>query len=260
MAETLRDKMSVAEIHLKQDGIKEALFEIRFETPVVPEVVIGRLTDAAAWNDFLPNRMSSADIPHQLRIVDPELRFAPSYELVRGAPNELIRIGPNSLSYHRLAPYPGWSDHFPMLKLVVETLFATIPTLSPLRLGFRYVNALNRSDHLIEAVSDLALKVAAGEGENFVPSSFALNYRRHNLPGHVEQVQVATPDYVPARPGQSGHAEFAVLIDIDIFTPEFSVVTGTDNVLAWIDTAHSCLKSNFFELLPVAIIEKLRIK
>lgn len=249
--------MSVAGIHLKQDGIKEALFEIRFDTPVVPEVVIGRLTDAAVWSDFAPTRMATADIPHQLRMVDPNLRFAPIYELVKGATNELIRIGPNALSYHRLAPYPGWSEHFPALKQVVETLFVTIATLSPIRLGFRYVNALIGSDHLIGAASDLALKVMVGEEGGFVPSSFALNYRHQQLPSHVEQVQVATPDYVQA---QLGQPEFSVLVDIDIFTPDIYPITDAENVLAWIDTAHDLLKQNFFKLLPSAIIEELRKK
>ena len=249
--------MSASGIHLQQDGIKEALFEIRFETPVVPEAVIGRLTDAAVWSDFVPTRMPSADIPQQLRLAEPMLRFTPSYEMTKGAPNELVRIGPNSLSYHRLAPYPGWDEHAPALKEVVETLFATIAVLTPIRLGFRYVNALNSADHLINSAADLALKVAVGEVDSFIPATFALNYRHHMQPGHVEQVQVATPDYIP---GQAGQPEFSVLVDIDIFTPDLYSVMGADNVLAWIDIAHDLLKENFFKLLPTAIIEELRVK
>jgi uncharacterized protein (TIGR04255 family) len=256
MLGALRDHMTVAEFHLKQDGIKEALFEIRFETPVVPEAVIGRLTDAPAWVDFAPTRMPSADIPNQLRMIDPNLRFTPSYELTKGA-SELIRIGPNSLSYHRLAPYPGWQNHSPALKKVVETLFVTITSLTPVRLGFRYVNALNGSDHMMDSVADLALKVTVGEDRGFVPGSFALNYRHQNQPGHIEQVQVATPDYIQL---QAGPPEFSVLVDIDIFTPDFYRVSGAGEVLSWIDTAHTLLKDNFFKLLPAATIEELRIK
>lgn len=257
MAETLKDDMSVAGIHLKQDGIKEALLEIRFDTPVVPEAVIGRLTDAEAWSDFSPSRMPTADIPQQLRQMDGNLRFTPSYELSRGAPNELIRIGPNVLSYHRLAPYPGWDSHLPALRQVVETLFAKLATFNPVRLGFRYVNALNGTDHHIAAASDLALKIVAGEGDAFTPPSFALNYRHQHQASHVEQVQVATPNYVLV---QQGQPDFSVLVDIDIFTPDFYPITGADNVLAWIDTAHDLLKENFFKLLPTAIIEELRVK
>lgn len=256
MPEALREDMTAAEIHLKQDGIKEALFEIRFETPVMPEAVIGRLTDAAAWADFAPVRLPTADMPHQMRLMDANLRFAPSYELAK-AGAELIRIGPNSLSYHRMAPYPGWNEHAPALNHVVETLFSTIVVLTPIRLGFRYVNALNGSDHKIGSAADLALKVAAGEGEGFVPTSFVLNYRHQNQPGHIEQVQVATPDYVQQ---QGGQPEFSVLVDIDIFTPESYLVNGADNVMSWIDTAHTLLKDNFFKLLPTATIEELRVK
>lgn len=249
--------MSFAGTHLKHDSIKEALFEIRFDTMVVPEVVIGRLTDVPAWSDFVPNRMQSADIPLQLREMDPNLRYAPSYELVKGAPSELIRIGPNSLSYHRLAPYPGWELHFPAITSVVETLFQTIKTLVPTRLGFRYVNALNGADHNIHSASDLALNVAAGEGEQFTPNSFALNYRNQVRHGHIEQVQIATPDYVQPN---AAEVDFSVLVDIDIFTPDSYPVTGANNVLEWIVIAHDLLKDNFFKLLPAAVIEDLRVK
>jgi uncharacterized protein (TIGR04255 family) len=257
MADTLEDNMSVAGIHLKQDGIKEALFEIRFDTPIVPEAVIGRLTDAEAWSDFAPSRMPTADIPQQLRQMDANLRFTPSYELSRGSSNELIRIGPSVLSYHRLAPYPGWAAHFPALKLVIETLFVKLATFNPVRLGFRYVNALNGPDHHIAAASDLALRIVAGDGHGFVPPSFALSYRHQHQASHVEQVQVATPDYVLP---QQGQPDFSVLVDIDIFTPDFYPITDAANVLAWIDTAHDLLKENFFKLLPTAIIEELRVK
>jgi uncharacterized protein (TIGR04255 family) len=256
MLGNLRDDMTANEIHLKQDGIKEALFEIRFDTPVMPEAVIGRLTDAKVWNDFEPTRLPTADLPQQMRIMDSNLRFTPSYELVK-FDSELIRIGPNSLSYHRMAPYPGWEQHEPQLKQVVETLFSTIEALTPLRLGFRYINALNGSDQKISSAADLALKVAVGGGGGFAPSSFALNYRQQNQPGHIEQVQVATPDYVQQ---QAGQPEFSVLVDIDISTPERYHVNDADGVLTWIDMAHTLLKGNFFKLLPAAIIDELRIK
>lgn len=257
MLEALRVKMSTADIHLKQDGIKEALFEIRFDTPVVPEAVIGRLTDVEAWSEFTPTRMASADLPQQVRMAAPNFRFTPSYELAKGSPNELIRIGPNSLSYHRLAPYPGWDQHAPALKQMLEALFGAIIPVTPVRLGFRYVNALNGNDHLVGSAADLALTVVAGEGESFAPDIFALNYRRQSLPGHIEQVQIATPEYVPAA---SGEDDFSVLVDIDIFTPDHYSIGGIDNVLNWMDVAHDLLKENFFKLLPEAIIHELRIK
>lgn len=257
MLEALSGNMSFAGIHLRQDGIKEALFEIRFNTPITPEVVIGRLTDSEVWRDFTASRMPSADMPQQLRQIDPNLRFAASYELSRAGRSELIRIGPNSLSYHRLAPYPGWVEHFPALEQVVKTLFETIAPLVPVRLGFRYVNALNSADHKIAAASDMALKIAVGDVASFVPASFALNYRHQSQAGHVEQVQVATPDYIQAQPSQP---EFSVLVDIDIFTPDSYPITDMDCVMTWIDKAHDLLKENFFKLLPTAIIEELRVK
>ncbi len=245
--------MNAAGIRLKTDGIKEALFEMRFDTPVVPEAVIGRLTDADVWADFVPTRMPSADIPQQLRQVDPNLRFQPSYELRRGAPTEMIRIGPNSLSYHQFAPYPGWLTFFPSLEQVVRTLFEKIGDLRPVRLGFRYVNALGGRVHGIESAGDLALNVVVGDDQKFVPTMFALNYRQQNLASHVEQIQVATPDYV------QGDQDFSVLVDIDIFTPDNYIVVGADDVLKWIDTSHDLLKENFFKLLPNDTIERLRV-
>jgi uncharacterized protein (TIGR04255 family) len=73
----------------------------------------------------------------------------------------------------------------------------------------------------------------------------------------VEQVQVATPDYVQA---QSVQPDFSVVVDIDIFTPELYPITDAGSVLTWIDDAHNRLKENFFKLLPSKIIEELRVK
>jgi uncharacterized protein (TIGR04255 family) len=215
--------MTTAEINLKQDD-PGSPFEICFDLPVVPEVVIGRLSDVQAWANFSLNRLPSADMPHQMRMMDELALHAPSYELTSGEA-ELLRIGPNSLSYHRMAPYPGWSQQSSALKQVVENLFKAIQGIKLLRLGLRYINALNGPDHKINSAADLALKIVAGEGEMIVPTSFALNYRQHRQSEHVEQVQVATPDYVQSQVGQP---EFSVIVDIDIFTPDSHSVSSVE--------------------------------
>ncbi len=246
--------MTAAGIRLKQDGIVEALFEIRFETPVVPEAVIGRLTDAQAWAEYAPTRLSTADIPQQVRAAEPSLRFAPSYELARHG--ELIRVGSNILSYHRIAAYPGWAGHQPALKLLVDTLFASLSQITPIRLGLRYINALNGAEHLVASPADLALTLQVGETDPFSPAAFALNYRRQSSLSHIEQVQVATPDYVQSN---GTNRVFAVIVDIDVFTPEGYMIGGSESVLSWIETAHSLAQANFFKLIPENTASKLKV-
>jgi hypothetical protein len=42
---------------LKNDAIVEAIFEIRFDTSTILEVLIGRLADLVPWNGFKQQRL-----------------------------------------------------------------------------------------------------------------------------------------------------------------------------------------------------------
>src|SRR2546427_129180 len=107
---------------LKQDAIVEAIFEIRFDTSTIPEVLLGRLADYAPWKAFEQRRLPAYEIPDPVRQVDPNLRYTPVFELQHAAGQRSVRIGAHVLSYHQLAPYVGWPAFKPELIRAIQGL------------------------------------------------------------------------------------------------------------------------------------------
>ena len=66
---------------LRDDCIIEALCELQFNSPEIPEVVLGRLADATYWSGFSRNRLPMADIPAPIRNAGPFLKYQPVLEL-----------------------------------------------------------------------------------------------------------------------------------------------------------------------------------
>ncbi|MCG7349310.1 TIGR04255 family protein [Sphingomonas sp. ACRSK] len=245
--------MDAAEIRLVKDGIQEAVCELRFETQNSPEITIGRLTDAPVWRGYSQTRLPTADVPEQLRKAEESFRFAPSYQLV--SPNEaseFVRVGPNVVSCHRLAPYPGWETFGPEIWRTIEALYATVRDARITRVGFRYVNALSEAAHFIRGASDLNVSVTAGD--NDVGAEFVLVYSRELESRHTVQVSLATPKFVQVADGSG----FDVLIDIDVSTPAGFSITGLEEARGWIELAHTYLKQEFFRLIPTTVVDKLR--
>src|SRR5580658_6612724 len=106
------------------DAILEAIVEIRFDAPtILPEVLFGRLSEHAAWAGFQQRRLAAYEIPAGLRESDVNLRFAPIFELVRPDSRRIVRIGPHAMSYHVLAPYPGWGVFRPEIEEAIDELY-----------------------------------------------------------------------------------------------------------------------------------------
>lgn len=244
--------MSTDEIRLKRDGIKEAVCELRFEAGVDADRVVNRLRDAQSWRDDQQFRLPTAEIPVQLRQSDPQLRHQPTYEIRSVARSAFIRVGPNSLSCHQPEPYTGWGTFGPLVTLAINAIFEVLQPVDVTRIGLRYINALNRGDHLIEKVSDMNISIQAGDAP--VSDSFALNYRRMPSADHACQVSIATPDYITAPPGEG----FAIIVDVDVFTPDGALYSDADRASAWVKDAHVLLKEAFFGLWPKATLDKAR--
>lgn len=245
--------MKSDDLHLKIDGIKEAVCEIRFTAPQSLEIIVGRLADARSWRDQVQTRLPSADIPAQLRAIDPALRFQPSLEVSAPSGGGFVRIGPSSLSIHQTAPYKGWTVFQPAISDAIHAFREQLPDARIERVGLRYINLLNERDHLITRPHNLKLKILVGDNLP-VDDAFAVNYRRMPSAGHICQVGVATREYT------AGPAEepFSVVVDVDVFTPEPLQFSTEGEALSWIEGAHNHLKDEFFSLWPDDILQKLR--
>lgn len=237
---------------LKNDPIIEALFELRFTSSDIPEVVVGKLASWEQWKGFASQRLPLADIPVTMREQDPNLIHQPVLQLQRNDGKRLVKIGPRAISYHALPPYPGWALFEPELSSCTERLFSTLADVTATRFGFRYLNALTKT-HLIESLRDLNFDIRlAGQT---LECPFNLNYQRSWTPKHESIVRIASKEFV-----QNPAEGLAAIVDVDIFTPpEFRTTAGTE-AHGWVSEAHDIEKKEFFNLLPEAIIDKLEEK
>lgn len=235
---------------LKNDAIVEAIFEMRFETTRIPEILFGRLADYGPWKELTQRRLPTYDIPAALRQVDPNLRFQAVFEL--SGEQRAVRIGPQVISYHRTVPYIGWERFWPELQQTITGLFETAGGLVIRRLGLRYLNALRPDLHGIASVADLDLNINVASAR--VAGNVNLNFTADVASNAACMVRIATTDFVQGNlpPNTS------VYVDVDVFTKEGFETKERRAVENWVTAAHDKEKEQFFRLLTDRSIEALK--
>jgi uncharacterized protein (TIGR04255 family) len=240
---------------LKHDAIVEATFEVRFDSEIssVAEVLLGRLADNPTWNGFTQRRLPAADIPAGLRRVDPNLRYQAAIELVSPTSDRRVGIGPQNLSFSRVAPYPGWDEKFGAeVEEVADILFRIVPKISVTRLGLRYVNALRSDLHGITGIESLDLKISLGA--EALTQKLNVNYSVQVSADTLCTVRIASVDLA-----QGGIPEnTTVIADLDVYTDDGYQTSDSTKVKAWCAAAHRAEKLNFFRLLTSETIKHLR--
>jgi len=234
---------------LKNDAIVEAIFEMRFDTSIIPEILFGRLADYGPWKNLRQGRLPSYEIPLPIRQADPNLRFQPVFELT--GDHRTIRVGPQVISYHRVAPYIGWQRFLQELIETITGVFEKANGLIVRRLGLRYLNALRPDLHGIRSVSDLDLKIEVASRP--VVGNVNINFTVDPGAATGCTVRIATREFVyGALPPNT-----SVYVDVDVFTPEGFEADERNAVVAWVTEAHSKEKEQFFRLLTDESIDKL---
>jgi uncharacterized protein (TIGR04255 family) len=181
------------------------------------------------------------------------LKFEPTFELKeKDGGARSVRIGSNVLSFHRLAPYPGWAKFKPELDSLIEYLFEKSVGIHIRRLGLRYINALTLPGHTVSGLGDLALE-ATIRGDRITQSmNFASNIA---LPRQTAcTVRVASLDFVSAPKLPDGTSCMA---DVDVYKSKPDE-TSAASVCDWIEFAHTEEKKHFFRLLRPETVQRLR--
>ena len=239
---------------LKKDAIVEALCEIQFDSKQsqsLPELVVGKLVEFDSWKEFQQNRLPIAEFPSAVRFQEPTLKYQAVVQLNDQEGGRVAKIGPNSLSVHRLTPYPGWEVFKPELVEAIEFLFTTFDDFAASRIALRYVNLFTAKDHGVKDVLDLNYSVnLAGE---ILDIDQNLNYRLSLSENEEVQVRIATPKFVSG----VGDEEFSVLADVDVYAVTNWSTNDLEQALTWLDDAHTYEKSEFFRLFTAEMYERL---
>ncbi len=246
--------MSATPKKLTKDAIAEALCEIRFEceeSVSLPEIVVGRLAEFETWRDFKKVRLPVSEIPATIRSQDPSLKNQPVLELREKNGSRLVKIGVNVLSFHRLAPYPGWESFRPEIYSVIDGLFNSFQVFKTTRMGFRYINIFTDKDHGVKNVKDLNYSVKVAGQDLQEPQN--LNYRLARSEAHIALVRIASPEFVSEHTGRT----IDVVVDVDVFTPEGWSTDDVGDARKWVEAAHTYEKEEFFKLFTEDMITKL---
>jgi uncharacterized protein (TIGR04255 family) len=246
--------MSKTPKKLVRDAIAEALCEVRFECKEsisLPETVVSRLAEFKAWRDFENVRMPASDIPVSVRSQNPNLKYLPLFELRDKNEPRVAKIGANALSYHRLAPYPGWDLFKPEIDAAIDHLFGSLQDFRATRMGFRYVNVFTNEDHGVGNVSHLNYSIDVAGHTLREPQ--ILNYRVTRSDKHIVQVRIASPEFVTG----SGDKKVDALVDLDVFTPDGWETKEARAARDWIEQAHEYEKEEFFKLFTQEMDKRL---
>lgn len=238
---------------LKEDSIIEALCEVRFSCRELTEIVVGRLGDCESWRAFNAQRLPLANIPEAIKAADSNLKFQPIFELRSSDGIRRVRIGGNVISFHisGAGNYCGWNKFEPQLESLFRCLFEKLNEVSVSRLGFRYVNALRETKHLISSVNNLNINITADETS--IDGHVNLNYLIKNDDSHQTMTRIASPFFVQgALP-----PETSIVIDIDVTTPDGLIIKNAEDVVAWTRTAHKFEKEAFFKLIPQNVLKQI---
>ena len=236
---------------LTNDAIVEALLEVRFREPAVPEVFFGRVADHRCWTHWVQRKLPAYQLPVQIRETEVALRYAPIIELLEPQGQGALRIGPRVASLHRAKPYPGWETFRQQISQVIKTLFDTVAPLAIERIGLRYINALRTDLHFIDSPRDLAVTISDGQGS--IQDSFNLNFSKDLDSQTKSMVRIATLDFIQGETPPNT----AAVVDIDVFSKDFFPQNASDAEV-WINKAHGIEKNTFFHLLPLNVIERLK--
>jgi uncharacterized protein (TIGR04255 family) len=237
---------------LKSDAILEALFEARFSTLTQPEFLIVRLAEFAPWRAYSQARLPAYGIPENIRQIDPNLRYQPTYELLEPSKQRSVRIGPNVISYHLRQPYVGWPEFSQELRALVAKLFDSAESLVFNRLGLRYVNAFSPKLHGIQGIQDLDLSVTVAGTP--VKANVNVNFSSLAFEQTNAAVRIASPEFFALQPG----IEASALADIDVFTREGFETTTKNSIFDWLELARNSKNEEFFCLLTPETISKLK--
>ncbi len=225
--------------------IVEAVLDIRFETVVPPDAVVGVVYQAL--HAFFPKTepLPISMVPAEMRRSDPALALQP---LLRMEGEHLaVLVGAQSLAVGIRGAYPGWATLAPRFHETLTQAAASGLIAKPTRFGLRYINFYPG-----DIFPKLTLSVTVG-GE---PASGEGTFFKTVLAGDGCQLllQVGKGLDLVNEPGKTGS-----VIDIDAFMMAPDTTEGFDAALAaFLNRAHAAEKQLFFSLLKSDFLQTLQ--
>jgi uncharacterized protein (TIGR04255 family) len=236
-------------VRINPDAIVEALIEIRFDLGTFPEIFLGQVLTSSSALRLRPVRLPGADLPQSAKDSDSNLRYQPAYQLE--GERELVRVGSNVLSIHRLPPYCGWDEFLPRCIEILRACWEGCGQPMVSQCGLRYINALRSDLHGVRTIDDLNLDVSVA-GESIV--DVTVSYLDDQDSNSKALVRVASKSHVTGELPENS----TFVVDVDVQSKTAERMTDISALSKWLEAAHELEKRLFFNLLPNRIVEGLK--
>ena len=224
------------------DAIVEAVFEIRFTSSLLSDLVLGRLS--SLWPKATAVRLPTADIPMPVRRQDPQLAVAPILELHNVRPQRVVKLAEQGISYHCVGTYPRWVAFHKELSVgFADLVVDTLPGFRATRLGLRYVNVFTQAAQGVKEIADLQVQVSVG-GKAVEPP-ILLNYQDRHANDLELTVRAASRTFVT-----TDVAGATAIVDLDVYTPGNNKHSTPASMAKWLDRAHTAMKAEFSKFAP----------
>lgn len=239
---------------LKDDAIIEAMVQVVFASPEIPEVIVGRLTDSSMSAGTNVSQLPQMNIPAQMRRDDENLRHLPLYQISRDEGRSVVRVGERVISAHVIGQgsYPGWDVFKEHVATVIRDLFQKVKGTEVHGVTLRYINALNPARHHVDGPAGLNLNVHIDGSP--VQGKINLNVVNEPVAGHFVTTRIADISFVQG----SIPDGTKLIVDVEVSTGSKFRSREVSSVLEWIDTAHRLEKEAFFCLIPKNVIDRLK--
>ena len=233
--------------------IMEAVVEIRFDSLLVPEVIIGKLyqlfvAEFPKMGDT-GGKLPILQLPEQIRLIDDNLKFQPYYRFAND--NFVFQFGPKVITLSNSGAYVGWDAYFKKILNTINTVVNSDVINNVVRFGIRYINFFESAD----IYKHVTLEVKKNNAS--LNSTQLFTRATLNLGKFMGILQVANNTDLTS--GLNNIVKNGSIIDIDIVFDKSEPLANLDFSIL-LNEGHKEAKKLFFELLKSEFLATLEPK
>ncbi len=228
--------------------IQEAIIEIRFQTDVPDDAILGLLYKSLTERYENYALLPITQIPKVARDIDGTFQYHPFYKFTNQ--DFIFQLGPRSFSLIAPKEYVGWHKFFDEFQ-VVFSLIEKVSLIKKIeRIGIRYIDffdKLNIFDRIQLTIKDKFNSLA--KEDNYLKHSFI--YENFNVIVQISnQASVQSPN--------NNKEKLGSVIDIDLSMDNFNRNPLIQEIFENIKSAHEIEKNIFFNLLKEDFLKELK--
>jgi uncharacterized protein (TIGR04255 family) len=238
---------------LNKEPLVDALFEIRFSSPVpaASSVLTGPLfSKLSATLPTQIERLPISDVPSQMRGSDPFLKYQPLLKLNKD--DFMVMVGDLSIAVACQLPYPGWKLFKPKIIETVNIIKEANVIEFIERYSMKYVDIIE-ADNIAAQIKRTKIDLTIGNHKLISePVTVRVEITRGSF---IHIVQIATPASVTI--SGTGATKTGILVDVDTICNQktYDLTKFTQELAGRLETIHTENKTMF--LGPIYVLDPL---